>query len=409
MAVAQPQQTWRQVLDRTALVHVPQEGRPYGGGQVKEALLRAKVAPAQVELVGPLEGGRTWQVRFATEAALARCMNNSPFLMVQTPRGSFQCPIGRWYDTLRVLRVHWLPAWVPDDVLCDVLGQFGTVKNVLHESNAEGFVALTGTQLVTISLTADVDAVPDKVTIAFGGAEAQVMLTVLGERPRCHRCHIRGHVRRRCEATCLKCGSEHHTDREHFLHQPPVGMASNISKARERAREAGPDPFPPLPNRIEGHQGKDPFFPDFLISQDSAAPESSIEMEFGEGTPPPGQKSRDPTPTRWDEEPKESEASPEATVGPSDKPPIDQEPPPVPPYAALSKQAPTGPDPPADPPVDPPADPPADPVVPTPKPRRETRTSRSRVRRPSSSHSRSRSRSPLPHKEAPNGQEPHSD
>lgn len=206
---------WQSVLSRTMKVHILPEGRPYTADGIKGALLAYGLDVDDIELVGPLAQHKTWQVVFATKVGHDAVLAKSPFLDILTLNGRFHCPLSNFFDEVRTMRVHWLPAFIPTSVLRNTLEDFGSVHAVIEEAGGESFTTRLGTQLVTMTVDGHVDDFPDTIQIYFEGQSYTIMLTVLGERVRCHRCHQRGHVRSKCRATCTTCGSEDHITLHH--------------------------------------------------------------------------------------------------------------------------------------------------------------------------------------------------
>lgn len=84
-------------------------------------------------------------------------MAKSPFLDVKTTQGKFHCPLSGFFDEVRTIRVHWVPAFVPTTVLKDLLENFGSVHNIIEEAGGDTFTTRLGTQLVTMHLACDVE------------------------------------------------------------------------------------------------------------------------------------------------------------------------------------------------------------------------------------------------------------
>ena len=103
----------------------------------------------------------------------------------------------RWISPFKLVRVHWLPGYVPDVYVHNFLQQFYPVVNILPERATEGYE--NGVCRAKVG-SEGVDRIPHLSKIDYEGMEFPVLITVPGRPPLCLRCHSIGHVRYECDA-----------------------------------------------------------------------------------------------------------------------------------------------------------------------------------------------------------------
>ena len=217
-------QGWRDFYDRTFVLHATPEGRPYDHDKILEGLGSIGLKDHHIELIGQLEGGTKWQIRLSEALIVQQVLAEYGTLRVRSAKpantGWYECPITGWLEDVHSLRVHWLPNFVPDKVLCDALKPYvRRITRIVEErKGSRAHQVLMGTQIVVFS-GGDLEEIPDKVPVTFEGQEYQILLTVNGLKPRCHKCGLRGHVRARCNTKCDLCGQPHLTE----MHDSLVG------------------------------------------------------------------------------------------------------------------------------------------------------------------------------------------
>lgn len=95
------------------------------------------------------------------------------------------------------LRIHWLPASVDDDAICNFFAYFGKIVNIKDEhcSLPRLLTVKSGVRLVTMEVNSrDKDTIPHRCSI--GGCSA--LVTFRGRPPLCLKCGETGHVRKAC-------------------------------------------------------------------------------------------------------------------------------------------------------------------------------------------------------------------
>ena len=100
-----------------------------------------------------------------------------------------------WLDSFRLVRVHWLPFFIPPEDVAGVLLPYGRVVSV---SEANGLDRIpNGVKVVKLE-TNDIDKIPHLTRVLYEGRNYPALLTVLGRAPLCLRCRATGHLRGSC-------------------------------------------------------------------------------------------------------------------------------------------------------------------------------------------------------------------
>ena len=97
----------------------------------------------------------------------------------------------------RLVRVHWLPGYVPDVCIHNFLSQFCPVASILPERATEGFES--GVRRAKVG-SDGIEKIPHLSKIEYEGMDFPVLITVPGRPPLCLKCHSTGHVRYECDA-----------------------------------------------------------------------------------------------------------------------------------------------------------------------------------------------------------------
>ncbi|KAL3870751.1 hypothetical protein ACJMK2_038795 [Sinanodonta woodiana] len=95
------------------------------------------------------------------------------------------------------LRVHWLPLYVNDDIIREVLAPFGTVLDITRDKTLldKDTATLNGTRLVKLNTTEfDSRHIPHIVSLGLCG----MLITMKGRPPICLKCRQAGHLRKDC-------------------------------------------------------------------------------------------------------------------------------------------------------------------------------------------------------------------
>ncbi|KAL3877968.1 hypothetical protein ACJMK2_035609 [Sinanodonta woodiana] len=95
------------------------------------------------------------------------------------------------------LRVHWLPLYVNDDIIREVLAPFGTVLDITRDKTLldKDTATLNGTRLVKLNTTEfDSRHIPHIVSLGSCG----MLITMKGRPPICLKCRQAGHLRKDC-------------------------------------------------------------------------------------------------------------------------------------------------------------------------------------------------------------------
>ncbi|KAL3890680.1 hypothetical protein ACJMK2_002961 [Sinanodonta woodiana] len=94
-------------------------------------------------------------------------------------------------------RVHWLPLYIHDDIIQEVLAPFGKVLEVTRDKTLldKDTLTLNGTRIVKLETTEfDMKNIPHIVSLGQCG----LLITMKGRPPICLRCRQSGHLRKDC-------------------------------------------------------------------------------------------------------------------------------------------------------------------------------------------------------------------
>ncbi|KAL3877983.1 hypothetical protein ACJMK2_035630 [Sinanodonta woodiana] len=95
------------------------------------------------------------------------------------------------------LRVHWLPLYISDDIIREVLSPFGKVLDITRDKTVldKDVVTFNGTRLVKLQTTEfDSRNIPHIVSLGQCG----MLITMKGRAPICLKCRQSGHLRKDC-------------------------------------------------------------------------------------------------------------------------------------------------------------------------------------------------------------------
>ncbi|KAL3880761.1 hypothetical protein ACJMK2_032976 [Sinanodonta woodiana] len=194
--------------------------------------------------------------RFSREEALKRLNNagvapsdimgmyregeNSPWSAVLHTReqaANVNSPQIKYVAKLIVdLRVHWLPLYITDDIIREVLSPFGHVIDITKDTTIldQANSTLNGTRLVKLQTTEfDSMQIPHIVSLGSCG----MLITMKGRPPICLKCRQSGHLRKDCQEKATTYASVANSRR---VHQPQTTVP--------------PTPAPPVPQVLVSTQ-----------------------------------------------------------------------------------------------------------------------------------------------------------
>lgn len=103
-------------------------------------------------------------------------------------------------------RIHWLPLYIPMEVVLTALGKSATVVSSEFERSKEGPWKGTATGVRSILLTGNMNDVPHLLELPFGNGSFSALVTITGRKPVCLRCQRVGHFRKKCRTPkCRHC------------------------------------------------------------------------------------------------------------------------------------------------------------------------------------------------------------
>lgn len=139
-----------------------------------------------------LEKGREWYVIFKNRDDCARCVESGGCSLSENTSLNFE-KLTRQRVTVRV---HWLPPYVSDDIIIDVLEKFGEIIDFQTLWDIDTHVKGCIREVRMILDDEGRDELPHIIT--FNDGRLKVLVTCPGRAPYCVKCGELGHVRASC-------------------------------------------------------------------------------------------------------------------------------------------------------------------------------------------------------------------
>jgi hypothetical protein len=228
--------------ERTVMVHLPEEGKPYKRTDFTQHL-KSTGSLGYLEACGPTMKANIWQFTFDNKGTKEHFLEAGDF---QTNRGHTAIVMnGR--KTRAQLKVHWVPYDVPmAEVVKDLMRAKGAdlIDAGYELSREDGFEHVrTGVRLFTVEVD-NSGEIPHFIRWKHGGQSGKALVTMRGRPSLCLRCRQKGHLKRDCKApSCDKCKKVGHAAEN--CSNPANGsrsFASVISGAAQEVEEEGDDP-----------------------------------------------------------------------------------------------------------------------------------------------------------------------
>lgn len=197
--------------------------------QIKEGLIeQCGTQEGEIEFIYKQDNATEWFVAFASQkAADAVCKLEKVSICDSEVR--FE-NVNR--QTL-ILRIHWLPVWVKDNLLFEYFGKFGKVLSV---SNVWSEDSRTKTGMRQVTIVVDDMAKHDiPHTVKFSGG-VKILITCPGRLPVCLKCNSLGHVRKDCARISFE-RSQNRTYAESVRNRDFPSLSSTVND-RERTEAA---------------------------------------------------------------------------------------------------------------------------------------------------------------------------
>ena len=103
-------------------------------------------------------------------------------------------------------RIHWLPLYIPMELVLTALGRSATVVSSKFERTREGSWKGTATGVRSVLLKGNLNDVPHLLEIPFRNGHCSALVTITGRKPVCLRCQRVGHFRKKCRTPkCRHC------------------------------------------------------------------------------------------------------------------------------------------------------------------------------------------------------------
>lgn len=131
---------WRHLRSQTVVITMLPEGRPYRREDILSALCKTPgVDINRIEAVGPTQRGQKWQIVFDSQAQ-ADHLTSEKYLDILTvkreigmiPCKIVRCPVHAYINREVVLRIGWLPYFVPKEAL-ENLGEVETIDDEIFQ------------------------------------------------------------------------------------------------------------------------------------------------------------------------------------------------------------------------------------------------------------------------------------
>lgn len=196
------------VTRNCVFLHADPSGRPYGIPDFAKGL-EGKVERGEIKSLGAYLFNHLWIVAFNSALAKQKCVELKEILV----KGR-KCLIIDPNQKEIMIKLHWLPAFLPDDEVRNALEHYGTVQEITREKwRYPGFEEIETTTRIaelTLKTGVTVDHLPHQMQIAG----TRVLVSVPGRPPMCLKCKRIGHMRKDCHTpwcrTCRTYGHDEH-------------------------------------------------------------------------------------------------------------------------------------------------------------------------------------------------------
>jgi len=202
--------TAHSLMDRSVTVALPKEGKPYCRSDFIPQL-NSTCGVKELIACGPTAAGHIWQMTFASANAKDRFLSAGSFAV---HNNLHRAEIGGVRQKKYRVRVHWVPYWIPMDVVTAGFRQNGlqVVHAGFDNSVVKGLEHVkSGIRTVTVE-TDQPSIIPHLFNWSFDGQSGRALVTMTGRDPICLKCNQVGHISARCDASyCRQC-REYHTE-----------------------------------------------------------------------------------------------------------------------------------------------------------------------------------------------------
>lgn len=225
--------------DRTVVVSLPEDGKPYKRQDFLPVLQRLNLL-SHLEACGPTVKANVWQFAFKSRQAKDVLFNEGQFV---TARGH-QATVSYHRKSRAYIKLHWIPYDVSmADAVHDLLTIPGIrlISTMYETSRDPGFEQVrTGVRMLILECNSLSD-VPHFIQWRSKGSRGKALVTMRGRPSLCLRCQLPGHVKRECKAPlCTKCKRFGHLTNECKASFAAV-LKGNIAEPIMDADEPEPD------------------------------------------------------------------------------------------------------------------------------------------------------------------------
>ena len=196
------------VQSMLTMLTLQKEGKPYCRSDFIPQL-NSTCGVKELIACGPTAAGHIWQMMFASANAKDRFLLAGSFAVYNNLH---RAEIGGVWQKKYCVRVHWVPYWIPVDVV--TLGFRQSGLQVVHAGFDNSVVkglehVKSGIRTVTIE-TDQPGNIPHLFNWFFVGQSGRALVTMTGRDPNCLKCNQVGHISARCEVSyCRQCREYH--------------------------------------------------------------------------------------------------------------------------------------------------------------------------------------------------------
>ena len=168
------------------------------------------VGASNLVAFGPTADRGIYQLTFKTENHVKQFCSYGDFFIKERA-----CKIESSFEKEHKIKIHWLPYYIPDQVIISELEKIPGLK-VIHgwqeHSAKEGLKhVLTNVRVYSVRISS-LEYIPQFVYWSYQKEKGKVLVVVPDKPPLCLRCHCSGHYRRECTtAYCIACKNFGHS------------------------------------------------------------------------------------------------------------------------------------------------------------------------------------------------------
>ena len=196
------QDEYSPLLDKALSVQIKfvKDGTLYTRTEITNALVRqCRVDSRDIIALGPERFNHHWNVTLSEVSVVDAIVKHPPKL-----HGGVAEVVAAG-ATLKQLRVHWLPAFIPNSTVLVFLSQYGVVKSLDWERPTTSGGRISNIRKAVLAPKPEV-VLPHEESIWFERSSYRCLVTVQGRGAQCYQCKAEGHMKNKCRAPfCRTC------------------------------------------------------------------------------------------------------------------------------------------------------------------------------------------------------------